>query len=80
MGFICCICLCFRGLFKGKSGREAASILSLWITALPSSNGQERLELMRVAPHVLDHGLADFGVSGLVAIDLIGEGIEEAIA
>ena len=72
VGFVCCICFCFRGLRKSKGGREAASILSLWIPALPRPHGQERFELMRIVPHVLDHGLADFSVFGLVAIDLIG--------
>ena len=72
-----------------RRGREViasigipSGILPLWVTSKSTARVyvNELLEQVRVLTHVFDDAGADLVVGALVAINLIGQGIEEAVS
>ena len=53
-------------------------ILSFWISTRATSgvDDKERLEAVGIVCHVLNRGITDLGVTGLVSIQLIRKGVE----
>lgn len=84
-----CLKVTLEGLFDLLLGRSllvvgsgvGANILALWISphATARVHADEGLELGGVVAHVLDSALADFPVGGLMAVQLVGQGIEQAV-
>lgn len=65
-----------------KSRRGRANILSLWIPALTTALGHVDKWFVRIGvlPHLLNDPLANLSMLALVAMDLVGQGVEKAIA
>jgi hypothetical protein len=61
-------------------GRDAPSRFPLRGTTLRNLDGQEWFEHLGMLPHILGHSLSDLQAPLLVTINLVGEGIEEAIS
>ena len=57
-------------------------ILSFWISTRATSgvDDKERLEAVGIVCHVLNRGITDLGVTGLVSIQLVRKGVEKTIS
>ena len=81
---------CFHVLFVGSvnffgsrssgHGRRSqrAMVLSFWVSTRTTSgvDDKERLEAVGIVFHVLNRGITDLGITGLVSIQLVRKGIE----
>lgn len=65
--------ICRRGIYVG--------VLSFWISALPPTweHLDELFEVDGVLSHIFYHASSYLVVLALVAIELIGKGVEEAV-
>ena len=85
-----CLSHCFHVLFVGSvnffrsrcsgHGRrgQRAMILSFWISTRTTSrvDDKERLEAVGIVCHVLDSGITNLGITGLISIQLVRKGVE----
>ena len=85
-----CFSHCFHVLFVGSvnffgsrssgHGRrgQRAMVLSFWVSTRTTSrvDDKERLEAVGIVCHVLNRGITDLGITGLVSIQLVRKGVE----